>query len=49
MLFGVHVPGYFSEIDRSSDAEVVGQAVSTFFTGIGCASAGSDAALGLES
>lgn len=49
MLFGVHVPGCFSEIDRSLEAEVVGQAVSTFLTGIGCARAGSDTASGLES
>lgn len=48
MLFRVHVPRYFSEIDRSLEAEVVGPAVSTFLTGIGYACAGSDAALGLE-
>lgn len=48
MLFRVHVPRYFSEIDRSLEAEVVGPAVSTFLTGIGCARAGSDAASGLE-
>lgn len=40
MHLGSHVLKYFSEIDRSLEVELPGQAVSTFSNGMGCACAG---------